>query len=65
MDRIRTHALGDPSDPKARMVPLYHGSTNTGTFKSCSPKSAIWQAMMGDSESSSSTNTRFCSGRGA
>ncbi|MPC91675.1 hypothetical protein E2C01_086729 [Portunus trituberculatus] len=23
--RIRTHALGDPSDPKARMVPLYHG----------------------------------------
>ncbi|MPC23234.1 hypothetical protein E2C01_016275 [Portunus trituberculatus] len=25
MDRIRTRALGDPSDPKARMVPLYHG----------------------------------------
>ncbi|MPC74881.1 hypothetical protein E2C01_069260 [Portunus trituberculatus] len=22
---IRTRALGDPSDPKARMVPLYHG----------------------------------------
>ncbi|MPC15282.1 hypothetical protein E2C01_008068 [Portunus trituberculatus] len=22
MNRIRTHALGDPSDPKARMVPL-------------------------------------------
>ncbi|MPC81809.1 hypothetical protein E2C01_076444 [Portunus trituberculatus] len=27
MDRIRTRALGDPSDPKARMVPLYHGGT--------------------------------------
>ncbi|MPC47338.1 hypothetical protein E2C01_041080 [Portunus trituberculatus] len=25
MDRIRTRVLGDPSDPKARMVPLYHG----------------------------------------
>ncbi|MPC08818.1 hypothetical protein E2C01_001412 [Portunus trituberculatus] len=25
MDRIRTHALGDPADPKACMVPLYHG----------------------------------------
>ncbi|MPC58185.1 hypothetical protein E2C01_052180 [Portunus trituberculatus] len=25
MDMIRTRALGDPSDPKARMVPLYHG----------------------------------------
>ncbi|MPC51890.1 hypothetical protein E2C01_045748 [Portunus trituberculatus] len=25
MDRIRTRALGDPSDPKARMVPMYHG----------------------------------------
>ncbi|MPC81927.1 hypothetical protein E2C01_076568 [Portunus trituberculatus] len=25
MERIRTRALGDPSDPKARMVPLYHG----------------------------------------
>ncbi|MPC63997.1 hypothetical protein E2C01_058106 [Portunus trituberculatus] len=25
MDRIRSRALGDPSDPKARMVPLYHG----------------------------------------
>ncbi|MPC44788.1 hypothetical protein E2C01_038468 [Portunus trituberculatus] len=25
VDRIRTRALGDPSDPKARMVPLYHG----------------------------------------
>ncbi|MPC21456.1 hypothetical protein E2C01_014441 [Portunus trituberculatus] len=24
VDRIRTCALGDPSDPKARMVPLYH-----------------------------------------
>ncbi|MPC83604.1 hypothetical protein E2C01_078316 [Portunus trituberculatus] len=23
VDRIRTSALGDPSDPKARMVPLY------------------------------------------
>ncbi|MPC37004.1 Muscle M-line assembly protein unc-89 [Portunus trituberculatus] len=25
MDRIRTRALADLSDPKARMVPLYHG----------------------------------------
>ncbi|MPC58503.1 hypothetical protein E2C01_052509 [Portunus trituberculatus] len=25
MDRIRTRALGDPVDPKVRMVPLYHG----------------------------------------
>ncbi|MPD04428.1 hypothetical protein E2C01_100114 [Portunus trituberculatus] len=25
VDRIRTSALGDPSDPTARMVPLYHG----------------------------------------
>ncbi|MPC72666.1 hypothetical protein E2C01_066978 [Portunus trituberculatus] len=25
VDRIRTRALGDPSEPKARMVPLYHG----------------------------------------
>ncbi|MPC78320.1 hypothetical protein E2C01_072804 [Portunus trituberculatus] len=25
MDRIRTRALGDSSDPKLRMVPLYHG----------------------------------------
>ncbi|MPC59495.1 hypothetical protein E2C01_053515 [Portunus trituberculatus] len=25
VDRIRTCALGDPSDPKACMVPLYHG----------------------------------------
>ncbi|MPC77671.1 Carcinine transporter [Portunus trituberculatus] len=25
VDRIRTIALGDPSDPKARKVPLYHG----------------------------------------
>ncbi|MPD00577.1 hypothetical protein E2C01_096058 [Portunus trituberculatus] len=25
MDRIRTRAFGDPSDPKARMIPLYHG----------------------------------------
>ncbi|MPC22303.1 hypothetical protein E2C01_015315 [Portunus trituberculatus] len=25
VDSIRTRALGDPSDPKARMVPLYHG----------------------------------------
>ncbi|MPC97886.1 hypothetical protein E2C01_093224 [Portunus trituberculatus] len=25
VDRIRTHALGDPSDRKTRMVPLYHG----------------------------------------
>ncbi|MPC13690.1 Protoheme IX farnesyltransferase, mitochondrial [Portunus trituberculatus] len=24
MDRIRTRMLGDPSDPKARIVPLYH-----------------------------------------
>ncbi|MPC69225.1 hypothetical protein E2C01_063441 [Portunus trituberculatus] len=28
MDRIRTRALGDPSDPEARMVPLYHGGPN-------------------------------------
>ncbi|MPC53084.1 hypothetical protein E2C01_046967 [Portunus trituberculatus] len=27
MDRIRNRALGDPSDPKARMVPLYHGDS--------------------------------------
>ncbi|MPC31796.1 hypothetical protein E2C01_025092 [Portunus trituberculatus] len=27
MDRIQTHALGDPSDPKARIVPLHHGSS--------------------------------------
>ncbi|MPC16076.1 hypothetical protein E2C01_008888 [Portunus trituberculatus] len=26
--RIRTRALGDPSDPKARMVPLYHAHLN-------------------------------------
>ncbi|MPC51817.1 hypothetical protein E2C01_045671 [Portunus trituberculatus] len=25
VDRIRTRALGDPSNPKARMVSLYHG----------------------------------------
>ncbi|MPC89439.1 hypothetical protein E2C01_084385 [Portunus trituberculatus] len=25
MDRIRTRALGDPSDPKARVDPLHHG----------------------------------------
>ncbi|MPC78954.1 hypothetical protein E2C01_073463 [Portunus trituberculatus] len=25
VDRIRTRALGDPSDPKSRMMPLYHG----------------------------------------
>ncbi|MPC71840.1 hypothetical protein E2C01_066130 [Portunus trituberculatus] len=25
VDKIRTRALGDPSDPKARMVQLYHG----------------------------------------
>ncbi|MPC21082.1 hypothetical protein E2C01_014055 [Portunus trituberculatus] len=25
VDRIRTRTLGDSSDPKARMVPLYHG----------------------------------------
>ncbi|MPD01748.1 hypothetical protein E2C01_097288 [Portunus trituberculatus] len=25
VDRIRTLVLGDPLDPKARMVPLYHG----------------------------------------
>ncbi|MPC23820.1 hypothetical protein E2C01_016885 [Portunus trituberculatus] len=25
VDRIRTRVLGDPSDPKTRMVPLYHG----------------------------------------
>ncbi|MPC24709.1 hypothetical protein E2C01_017798 [Portunus trituberculatus] len=30
MDRIRTRALGDPSDPKARMVPLYHGGPIMG-----------------------------------
>ncbi|MPC70895.1 hypothetical protein E2C01_065158 [Portunus trituberculatus] len=27
MDRIRTRALGDPLDPNARMVPLYHDQT--------------------------------------
>ncbi|MPC58689.1 hypothetical protein E2C01_052696 [Portunus trituberculatus] len=27
MDKIQTLALGDPSDPKARMVPLYHGGS--------------------------------------
>ncbi|MPD06754.1 hypothetical protein E2C01_102581 [Portunus trituberculatus] len=27
VDRIRTRALGDLSDPKARMVPLYHGGS--------------------------------------
>ncbi|MPC77852.1 hypothetical protein E2C01_072321 [Portunus trituberculatus] len=26
MDRIRTLALGDPSDPKAHIVSLYHGN---------------------------------------
>ncbi|MPC88315.1 hypothetical protein E2C01_083216 [Portunus trituberculatus] len=26
VDRIPTRVLGDPSEPKARMVPLYHGS---------------------------------------
>ncbi|MPC43570.1 hypothetical protein E2C01_037220 [Portunus trituberculatus] len=26
VDRIRTRSLEDPSDPKARMAPLYHGS---------------------------------------
>ncbi|MPC07990.1 hypothetical protein E2C01_000559 [Portunus trituberculatus] len=25
VDRIRSRGLGDPSDPKGRMVPLYHG----------------------------------------
>ncbi|MPC07781.1 hypothetical protein E2C01_000348 [Portunus trituberculatus] len=28
VDRIRTRALGDPSDPKVRMVPVYHGGSN-------------------------------------
>ncbi|MPC57961.1 hypothetical protein E2C01_051953 [Portunus trituberculatus] len=28
MDRIGTRSLGDPSDPKVRMVPLYHGCPN-------------------------------------
>ncbi|MPC77370.1 hypothetical protein E2C01_071822 [Portunus trituberculatus] len=31
MDRIRTRALGDPSDPKAGMVQLYHG----GLLETC------------------------------
>ncbi|MPC49181.1 hypothetical protein E2C01_042976 [Portunus trituberculatus] len=38
VDRIRTRALGDPSDPKARMVPLYHGGLFT-VFLYCVPPS--------------------------
>ncbi|MPC97161.1 hypothetical protein E2C01_092456 [Portunus trituberculatus] len=37
MHRIRTRALGDPSDPKARMVPLYHGVCLSFVFLCASP----------------------------
>ncbi|MPC11042.1 hypothetical protein E2C01_003695 [Portunus trituberculatus] len=35
--RIRTRALGDPSDSKARMVPLYHGGTLSGCGDTVGP----------------------------
>ncbi|MPC74769.1 hypothetical protein E2C01_069144 [Portunus trituberculatus] len=40
MDRIRTRALGDPSDPKARMVPLYHGGMTHQ--QRCVASSGLW-----------------------
>ncbi|MPC95226.1 hypothetical protein E2C01_090427 [Portunus trituberculatus] len=32
VDGIRTRVLGDPSDPKARRVPLYHGGPNSELY---------------------------------
>ncbi|MPC71750.1 hypothetical protein E2C01_066036 [Portunus trituberculatus] len=33
MDRIKTRARGDPSDPKARMVLLYHCGSFTSVIR--------------------------------
>ncbi|MPD05966.1 hypothetical protein E2C01_101741 [Portunus trituberculatus] len=33
MNRIQTCVLGDPLDPKARMVPLYHGGNQLQVAK--------------------------------